>query len=278
MEIDIYKYDDFRQWLRDAVEAIKKEDASFSYRHFAEIAEVKNPGTLLDVIQGKRALSSKVQEACVKVFGLKTVQAEFFRLLVQYHQARNITEKADFLRELQNRRAHSSFVRLNTAQVRYYEDTAYALVLSATEALDFRGDYQELASFLRPSLPLVKVKKCVRELCDWGLLRQDSSGQYLVVSRFLEPPSTLKEPVRRMNRDWILQSAEALLEIPAKERQISSSIIAVSEATRKKILDCIEKMRHEIFDLAEADTAAETVMQLSIQYYPKSQTRRRKPQ
>ena len=79
-----------------------------------------------------------------------------------------------------------------------------------------------------------------------------------------------------MNRDWILQAAEALTKIPATERSISTSILAVSEETRKKIQDRIDVLRREIFELAKADTAAETVMQFSLQFFPKSNTRRRK--
>jgi uncharacterized protein (TIGR02147 family) len=276
MELDIYQYDDFRQFLRDAFEARKKEDSAFSHRQFAETAGVKNSGTLLHVIQGKRALSDKVRETCVQVFGLKGVAADFFRLLVEYGQEKDPGNKSEIWRELQNRRAHSSFVRLNSAQVRYYEDTAYALILGAVEAMDFRGSYEDLATFLNPPLPLAKVKKFVRDLCDWQLLRQDASGKYHVVSRFIEPPSTLKTPVRLMNQDWITQAADALLKIPPQERHISTSILAVSESTRAKILARIEAMRHEIFDLVAADSAAETVMQFSMQFFPKSKSKRRK--
>jgi len=274
MDTDIYQYDDFRQYLRDTFEVRKKADHTFTHRRFAELAGVRNPGTLLHIIQGKRALSEKVQEACIKVFGLKNTQAEFFRLLVDYKQGK-AEDQAEIFRELQNRRSHSSFVRLNSAQVRYYEDTAYPLVLSAVEVLKFSGDYEELAAFFRPPIPMVKVKKCVRDLCEWGLLRQGSSGVYHVVSRFIEPPETLKDPVRFMNKEWISQAAEALLKIPAKERHISTAILAVSEATRQKILDRIETARRDIFALAAADSTAETVMQFSVQLFPKSKTQRK---
>jgi uncharacterized protein (TIGR02147 family) len=220
-------------------------------------------------------LSDKVREACIEVFSLKPVPAEFFRLLVDYKQSRSEEKRLQAFRELQNRRAHSSFVRLNAAQVRYYEDTAYPLVLSACEAFDFKGNYELLAAYLRPALPLVKVKKCVRDLCDWGLLRRSPDNRYHVVSRFLEPPSTLRDPVRFMNREWILQASDAIVKIPAKERHMTTSILAVSEATRAKILGLIENTRSQIFELAQADKAAETVMQLSIQFFPKSQIRRK---
>jgi len=274
MELDIYQYDDFRQYLRDAFELRKKAEPNFSHRQFADLAGVKNSGTLLHVIQGKRALSPKVMEACNRIFGHKPVAAEFFRLLVDYKQCKDSERKVVLARELQTRRAHSNFVRLNPAQVRYYEDTAYPLIFAAIETLKFRGNFEELAGFLRPPLPLIKVKRCVRDLCEWGLVRLDSANHYHTVSRFVEPPPNLRDPVRQMNRDWIMQSAEAIQKIPAAERQMNTAILSISEGTRAKILDRLEACRSEIFALAQADSSAETVMQLSMLFFPKSRTRR----
>ena len=272
---DIYKYDDFRQFLHDAYETRKKKEPEFTHRRFAEIAGVRNPGTLIQVIQGKRPLSDKVREACIQIFGLRPIAAEFFRLLVDYRQTHKSSTRESLWREIQNRRVHSSFVRINAGSVRYYSDTAYALVLSAIEASSFHGDYNRLASFIRPAMSVPKVKKCVRDLCEWNLLEQEPGGDYHVVSRFLEPPATLKDPVRLLNREWILHAADAIESVSAQERHISTAILAVSESTRNQILKRIEAMRNDVFALVQSDSPAECVMQLSIQYFPKSHLQRR---
>jgi len=276
MELEIYSYDDFRVYLRDLFEVRKKIDPQFSHRRFAELAGVRNPGTLVDIIQGRRALSRKVCEACVRIFDLKPQQAEFFRLLVEYGQERNPDLRAKIWREIQNRRARSNFVRLNAAQVRYYEDHTYALVLAAVECLGFQGDYESLAATLRPPLAPARARRCVEDLCTWGMLRRDQSGTYHVVSRFIEPPPRLREPVRRMNRAWIVQAADALTLFPPEERHISTAILAVSEEARRKIEERIVQCRHEIFAIANADTRPEVVMQFSVQYFPRTQKREKK--
>ncbi len=275
MDIDIYQYDDFRQYLRDAFEARKQEDATLTHRRFSEVAGVRNPGTFHDILQGKRKPSEKVVAACIEIFQLKPVAAEFLRLLIDYKECKEEQERSALFREMQNRRSHSNFMRLNPAQVRYYDDPLYALTLSAIEVVQFKGNFDDLAGFLRPSVPATKLRKCVKDLLDWGLLRLTNDGVYEVVSRFIEPPPTLREPVRRLNREWILQAADAIFKIHPKDRHMSTAILAVSDLTRVRIQEKLEQVRREIFEMAQADTAAETVMQVSLQLFPKSATRRR---
>ncbi len=268
--MDIYQYDDFRLFLKEAFDAKKSSEPSFTYRKFSAFAGVKNPGLLLDIIKGKRRLSSKVLKKSVDIFELKPLEAEFFELLVNFGQTRRADVRQSLYKEILNRRNHSNFVRLNPGQTRYYEDTNYALVVAAIEAAGFAGDYEALSSFLNPPLTAGKVKKYVRDLCDWGLVKQEADGKYIVVFNFLEPPSTLKLPVKNMNRDWIQQAGEALFNVPQEQRHISTAILTVSSQTREHIKDKIEQFRREVIELVKADTNPQDVMQFTMVYYPKS--------
>lgn len=271
--MDIYQYDDFRIFLRDGFENMKRLDAGFSYRKFAMAAEIKNPGYLVDIIKGKRNLGDRLLEKVVEIYGLKPAEGEFLRLLRDFGQSRMPSEKQEILREILNRRNHSAFVRLNPGQTRYYEDTLYPLLIAAVEALDFRGDYDALAAFLDPPMASGKVKKGIRDLCEWGLIRQRGNGRYHVVNRFLEPPATMMGLVKRMNGEWIRQAPEALTRFDPGRRHISSIILSISEKARAQIQDKLEQFRREVLEIAEKDNNAQQVMQLSLMYFPKSKVR-----
>jgi len=272
--MDIYQYDDFRLYLRDVFAARKKEEPSFSYRKFARAAGIRNPGYLLDVIKGKRSLSAKVLDKVVEIFSLKPAEAEFLGLIVAYGQGRDAEEKQEIRRSIQIRRNHSSFARLNPAQARYFDDTLYLVLLHAVEALDFRGDYEALGDFLEPPVAAGKVKKAIRELCEWGLVRQHAGGRYLAVDKFLEPPATMPGTVKRMNRDLILQAPEALTRFPADRRHISSVILDLSEKAARRVQDKLEEFRREVFEIARQDGDSRQVMQLTLMYFPKSKVRK----
>jgi uncharacterized protein (TIGR02147 family) len=268
--MDIYQYDDFRPYLLACFEARKAADPSFSHRKFAQAAGIRNSGYLLDVIKGKRSLSAKVLDKVIEIFAMKPLEAEFLGLLVEYGQAKNAEDRDALYRDILNRRNHSNFVRLNPAQTRYYEDTFYPLLVAAVEAMDFRGDYDALGAFLDPPVAAGKVKKGIRDLCEWGLIRQRANGRYDVLERFLEPPATMGGLVKRLNREWILQAPDALTRFTPKERHTSSIILSISEKAKDQIREEIEKFRRKVFDIAKHDVNAEQVMQFTLLYFPKS--------
>ncbi|MBN1577871.1 MAG: TIGR02147 family protein [Chitinispirillaceae bacterium] len=269
--MNIYEYDDFRLYLRDCYKKKCREDPAYSYRKFAADASFTNPGFLNDVIRGRRKLSREAVEKMVRVFALSEIEAEFFRLLVSYRQEKNEEQQQELYRKILFRRNRSSFARLNPVLNKYYQDFRYSLIRTAIMTIDFKGDYEELGRFTIPPIPSAQVKKYVRDLCEWGMITQQQDGRYTVTDRVVEPPEKLRDQVKQINREWIIQAIEPLMKLPADKRHISSMLISVSKETRRKILERIESFREEIWGLVNNDpAAAEAIMLLNIQYIPKS--------
>jgi uncharacterized protein (TIGR02147 family) len=274
--MNIYEYDDYRLFLRDKYDQKKAADPSYSARKFASEASITNPGFLNDVIKARRTLSDDATEKMIKVFELTPIEAEFFKLLVEYRQTKNPQHRQELYKQIVFRRNRSLFVRLNPSLAKYYQDYRYPLLRAAIMATDFRGDYEHLGHFVIPPVPASMVKKYIRDLCDWGLVTQDTNGKYSVTSDFIEPPRTLSDLVKQINREWIIQSLEALIKLGADKRHISTMLLSVSGDLEKKITEKIEKFREEIWAMVKETTdQPDRIMQLNIQYFPKSITRDR---
>ncbi|MBD3392840.1 MAG: TIGR02147 family protein [Chitinivibrionales bacterium] len=272
--INIYQYDDFRVYLRDRFAAQRAADPACTHRAFAKSAGISNPGFLNDVIKGRRTLSAAATDKVIKGFGLSPVEAEYFRLLVEYGQCKNETKRDTLYRQICSRRNRSSFTKLNPALSKYYQDYRYPLIRNAIMAFDFRGNYEELGRFVRPCMPSAEVRKCVRELCEWGLVSQRPDGRYVVTGEYVEPSPTLNEQIRRLNRDWIDQAMDALMTLPPQKRHVSSRLLSVSPAVAKKIGEKIERFRDEIWEMVQDDPEDPScIMQLNIQYFPRSRGR-----
>lgn len=270
MSIDIYRYDDFRAFLKDLFAERKEEKGKYTQRELAADAGFTNPGYFNDVIQGRRTLSANAQEKLIVAFGISAKEAEFFRLLVDFAQEKHPEKKQDLYRQIVYRRGKSTFVRLNPARGRYYQDYRYPLLRAAIEVCDFRGNYHRLAGFLRPPLPVNQVKKLVRDLCDWGLVKQDYQGHYRVTDRFVEPEMTMKQLIRNLNKEWIRQGAEAIDLFDIDERHISSLLMSVSFDTAKQIRQKIEAFRQELFEMIQADENPQCLLQMNLQLFPRS--------
>ena len=269
--VDIYAYDDFRLYVRDRYEALKQSDSECSARNFAKKAGFTNPGFLNDVIKGRRTLSPDSAAKLITVFKLDEREAEYFKLLVKYERSKKEPVRQEIYRKILFRRNRSGFARLNPAQSRYYQDYRYALVYSALMAVEFKGDFDQLSSFIYPAIPTGLLARFVADLCDWGLVVRGDDGRYRVLQRFIEPPPTLKEHVRRLNREWILQAADALMRLPPESRHISTMLFSTSTATCRKIAEKTELFREELWKMIAEDAEEPScVMQLNIQYFPRS--------
>ncbi|MEN9353862.1 MAG: hypothetical protein RL318_1187 [Fibrobacterota bacterium] len=268
--MDIYGHDDFRKVLAELYQRRKDSIPGYSTRVFARDCGLANPGYLGDVIKGRRKLSEAALERMIPLFDLNAQEADFLRLLVRYGLSRKSREREEAWRQILSRRSRSNFARLNPSLSRYYQDYRYPLLRTAIEACDFRGDYAKLAQFVDPPLPLAIVQKFVRELCEWDLVRQEPDGRYVVTDSFVEPPANLTGVLRTLQQTWIGHGAEAIQRIPSKERHVSTTLLSVSEAAQSKIRQRIDAFREEIFAILKEDSDPTRLLQLSIQYFPRS--------
>jgi uncharacterized protein (TIGR02147 family) len=276
---DIYRYDDFRAFLKDSFDAKVREETEagrkYSQRGFAREAGFANPGYFNDVLKGFKPLSENAIDKMAAVFGLKNHETEFLKLLTEYGQARAVDRKDALYKQILSRRNRSKFTRLNPALSKYYQDVRYALVRGAIEVLDFRGDYDALAGFLDPPIPVAVVKGLVRELCEWNLVEQDAQGRYRTTRSIVEPPAALVGMSRAMNAEWLQMAREALHRVPKEERHVSTMVVNISDKLHAEILESIERFREDIFRRVEEDAEGpRRIQQLTVAYVPRS---RRKP-
>ena len=275
--MNIYEYDDFRLYLKDRYNERCAADPGYSYRKFAAEASFTNPGLLNDIIKGRRKLSRDAMEKMIAVFSLNEIEAEFFRILVAYRQAKKEDIRQELYHRILFRRNRSSFARLNPVKSRYYQDFRYALIRTSLMAIDFSGDFEALGRFTIPQIPATQVKKYIRDLCDWGMVSQQSDGKYTVTDKVVEPPEKLRDLIKQIHREWIVQTIDPLMNLSSDKRHISSMLLSVSSSTRKKIHKKIESFREEIWKLIDSDPEkADAVMLLNIQYIPKSKKAERR--
>ncbi|MDB5104467.1 MAG: hypothetical protein JWP91_2156 [Fibrobacteres bacterium] len=90
---DVFRYEDYRAYLRDRFLELQSLDPAFSQRGLARKAGIANPGFFNEVIKGRRRLSPA---AAVKMaFGLDLGQdeSEYFSTLVEYAETREPRSK-----------------------------------------------------------------------------------------------------------------------------------------------------------------------------------------
>ena len=274
---DIYGFEDYRAYLLACFQERKRIDPRFTHRKLAEAGDIANPGFFNEVVKGRRDLTEEATEKFCRAFGLKLNESEYLKLLVAFNQSRDPEAKDELLHKMQFRRGRSAFARIHPAAVRYYQDSNYALVRVALRMLDFRGEWERLARFLKPPMPVPLVKRCIRDLCEWGLVRQERDGRYTVTDSFLEPGPNMEEDLKRMHREWIQQAADSIDAFAKADRHISSALITVSEKGYRNLILRVEAFRAEMLELVKRESRnPERVVQFNLQLFPKNDKAARK--
>lgn len=268
---DIYGYEDYRAYLLECFQERKRAEAGYTHRRLAEAGGFANPGFFNEVVKGRRNLTEAATEKFCSAFGLKVNESEYLKLLVAQNQSTDPEEKDELQRKMQFRRGRSAFARIHPASVRYYQDSNYALVRVALRVLDFRGEWERLARFLNPPMPVPLVKRCIRDLCEWGLVRQERDGRYAATDAYLEPGPNMEQALKLMHREWIQQAADALDAVPKADRHVSSALITVTEKGYRELIRRVEAFRAEMLELVKRESRhPERVVQFNLQLFPKN--------
>ncbi|MEQ1876831.1 MAG: TIGR02147 family protein, partial [Bdellovibrionia bacterium] len=118
MNPTVYEYTDYRQFLRDFYESQKRFTPGFSYRSFAEKANLASPNYLKLVIDGDRRVTDRNLPSFIRGLKLSKTEADYFKNLVLYQESRDIDAKQTFLTEALRIRLRQNMIPKEVDQAR----------------------------------------------------------------------------------------------------------------------------------------------------------------
>ena len=71
-----------------------------------------------------------------------------------------------------------------------------------------------------------------------------------------------------------MHAGDAISRFNPEQRHISTLLLNISEDAHRLISKKIEQFREEVFEIVKSDSSAQRIMQLSVQFFPKSQIKR----
>lgn len=255
---DVYRYEDYRSFLKDRFEELQARDPAFSQRGLSRKAGIANPGFFNEVIKGRRKLSLAATEKMARGLTLPPADAKYLSLMVAYNESRDPRMRESLCQQMIFRRNRKFVERLSLRREGYGENPAYPVVKAAIAACDFSGDFEKLSQFIWPAIPAQAVKKCVLDLCEWGLVEQDAGAGYR-----LADPSRIP---------W--ESAQEAMDMhvhPPRGAHLTSDIVSVSDRTYRRILEKLMDTREQVLQwLKEDEEPAIRVAQVNLQLLPRS--------
>jgi len=265
----IYKYEDYREFLREYFDYQKRAKKSFTRRYFSEKAGFSSHSFCNYILSGKRNLSYKSLQKFIKGLELKGPKAKYFELLVLYNQSDSQDEIERYYNELDKIRKKVSFKGLDNRQSDYFKEKYHPIVRELAVHSNWDGDYTALAKMVRPSITTTQAKESVEMMLELEILNC-VDGNYSFVDENIDGsnvPMFLKKKARRE----IFENAVISLDSMSPDmRYAACTTFSADEKTYLKINELYSKFKEEFIDLINNSEENSNVYQIVFGNIPVS--------
>ncbi|MEN9354869.1 MAG: hypothetical protein RL318_2194 [Fibrobacterota bacterium] len=265
---DIFQFTDYRKYLREHYEERKRQTPRFSHRLIAQKVGFRSSGLFAQILTGLTNLSEPLTERFIPFLGLAAEEADYFRLLVRFNQAKSYRAKRDALEGL----LKYDQVRVRTLEASQYEYYG-SWVPSAVRAVigfgGFQGNFSELGRKLDPAVSATETRRAVELLERLELVQQGKDGEWEVLDGFISTGSEARN-IAILNYHAVVMdlAREALERFPREERNASTVTVGISARGWETISRRIDELRREILEIARDDDEADRVYQVNIHAFP----------
>jgi uncharacterized protein (TIGR02147 family) len=267
----IFSYIDYRSFLRDYYEDMKKNSRFFSYRYFSKKAGVNSPNFLKQIIESKRNLTTLTIDKFITGLKLGEKEAKFFRHLVLFNQAKSAGEKQEHYAVMLSMMHFVKEQRLTALQHEYYNYWFVPVIREMVGLSGFRDDYKALADAVTPAISVREARFAVKLLKELNLIEQLADGSFRQTETAIVSDSSVgRMAVRSFNREMLRKADTAIDAIPVEERQIYGVTIGISKACYDVLAAEMAAFRDRVVAITNSDKGSNRVYQMHLQLFPLS--------
>jgi uncharacterized protein (TIGR02147 family) len=266
----IFRYTDYRKYLRDLFSYKKAKNKYFTYRLFSAKAGFATSSILKEVTEGKKSLTQASILKFASGFGLNKAETEYFKNLVYFNQSKNEQDKNRYYIELCKIQQAKKKKTLTTQQYEYYSHWYNSVIRELVSIKDFRNDPEWIASKLTPAITPAEAQKAVELLIRLGILIKNDDGTLKAESPILDvEPDVTSLSVRNFSRSMIGLGKEAIERWPQDRREVSGLTLGVSRECAAEIKNMVRAFADQVLQFAANDTRpGREVVQLNFQLFP----------
>ena len=267
----ILQYLDYRDYLRDFYAHRKSVDGDFSQRTFAREAGLPaSCSSLLPaIIKGRRQLSQNLRIKFGKAMRLSERDYRYFDLLVQFNQAKGMTEKNHFFAQLAKFRSSRAQI-VGETQYRFFSKWYYSAVWNYFGIDQKTRHPGVIAANILPPITPTQAEESVKLLLELGLIKKTASG-YAVAERHIYTEKNVQAMAARQHVQELMgMAAQVFPNLPAEQRQYNALMFSISKDGFQAIKDRIRSFQEELREIIDRDIKEDRVYTLTMQLFPNS--------
>jgi uncharacterized protein (TIGR02147 family) len=273
---EIYRYLDYRLFLRDLISYKKDSESVFSNRYIVEKAGYSSPTALKHVVDNKRNLSSEAAQKFSGALGLSNTEREYFVMLVRFNQEPLLPERERLFAQLKTKRIKNLPLRIHEEQYDVLSDWWHLAVREIVMLPDFKKSSKWIAKVLTPSITSLQAAQSLTLLKKTGLLRKKNGKWAQSEPVIATDPQVGSIVAARHHRRMIALGIEAMDRFEENEREISGTTLRIAGKDVPALREKIREFRKQLLGFAEQSRNADQVYQMNIQFFPIAALKRKK--
>ena len=268
--IDIFHYTNYRLFLKASYEHLKKTRKAFSYRYFSQKCGYKSPNFLKMVIDNQRNLSEESTEKFIDFFKLKKKEADYFRLLVQFNQAKTNQIKTELAQKILKQSTFKRMHPLSQDHFEYYSKWYYVAIREILATKKIKLDAATIADLLTPAVSIKEVESALEALLRLGLIEKKQNRFVQSQELITTGDEVASAAIASYHKNMMSLAGDSIDTIDRSLRDISAVTVSLSPDNISELKTLIQKFRKEVMELSEQDQNKQTVYQVGIQMFPLS--------
>ena len=274
--VNIYRYLNHRDYLKDLYGYLKAHKRGFSYRFFSKQAGFRSPNYLKMVIDGQRNLSQSSIIKFAEAFKLGKEEAAFFENMVHYTQAKSLKEKNYFYQKLAASKAYIKLHKLEHESYNYFSHWHNVAVREMVNLQGFRNNPTWIACHLHPEITVKEAQEALDNLFALELIAKE--GQQIKQSKgnLTTDANVRSMAVANFHRAMIQKANDAISQTHHDLRDISSLTIAIPADKITLVKEMVQNFRRQLHAFFEKEKDPEVVYQMNLQLFPLSKVLRKK--
>lgn len=273
--ITLFKYIDYRKYLKDYYAEKKANTRYFSFRYFADKAGINSPGFIKDVLEGKRNLTNRAAERFSTALGLSKKESVFFRHLVMFNQAKSAEVKQEHYRVIVSMMNLVSEFKIDADHYSYFDNWYTCVIRELVCMYDFKEDWSLLAKTLRPKIKTKEARDAVLLLLRLKMVKKPKQGPYIqthsALSSGTESDNMILQARRSFNRAMVEHALSSIDNLPIDKRNISGITMGLSKTGYDTMLAELSAFKERIITIANQDRDISGVYQFNFQLFPLSE-------
>ena len=270
------RYLDHKEYLLNVYQKVKESQKRYSYIQFTYELGLGKCNAMYLIIHGQRPLTLKSAKKISAAIGLQDTEREYFLKLVEIASMARHKDRDQAVESLIEIKSRSRVEELDEKQIQFHKAWYHSAVLELLGQKGARDDAEWIASQLIPSVLVSDVQQSLNLLLSLGYIKLDEHTKKLVPSEKVVStgPEVTGAEVMSYHSQMIDLAKEAVNQVEPQDRNVSSVTISISRTRQEQIKSKIESLRQEILDLASENSDHEDVVQVNIQMFPLTKTKK----